>query len=97
MLEQVVEAKALPVVAVGLEDLIEKVIADLKPSLKRDGGDIELIAVEGDTVMVDLKGNCSGCVLASVTLAGIRKRLIEAVGRPLKVVPVSAFRDGARP
>jgi len=41
-------------------------------------------------VVVDLTGNCTGCVLASVTLAGIRKKLIDAIGHPLKVVPMSA-------
>ena len=76
--------------AVSLYDLVEKAIAELKPHLNRDGGDIELITIEGDMVVVDLTGNCTGCVLASVTLAGIRKKLIDAVGRPLKVVPLSA-------
>ena len=90
MLEQVVETKSPLAVTLSLHDLVEKAIVELKPHLSRDGGDIELIAVEGDMVVVDMKGNCSGCVLASVTLAGVRKRLIEAVGRPLKVVPLSA-------
>jgi NifU-like protein len=76
--------------AATLYDLVEKAVAELKPHLNRDGGDIELIAVDGDMVVVDLTGNCTGCILASVTLAGIRKKLIDAVGRPLKVVPLSA-------
>jgi len=76
--------------AVTLFDLVEKAIAELKPHLNRDGGDIELITIEGDMVVVDLTGNCTGCMLASVTIAGIRKKLIDAVGRPLKVVPLSA-------
>jgi NifU-like protein len=83
-----ISAVAAP--CVPLYDLVEKAIAELKPHLNRDGGDIELIAVEGDMVVVDMTGNCSGCVLASVTLAGVRKRLIDIVGRPLRVVPLSA-------
>jgi NifU-like protein len=85
---ETVSAVAAP--GVSLHDLVEKAIAELKPHLRRDGGDIELIAIDGDMVVVDMTGNCSGCMLASVTLAGVRKRLIETVGRPLKVVPLSA-------
>lgn len=70
--------------------LIEEVIADLKPHLSRDGGDIELVAVDGDTVIVDLKGSCVCCALSIVTLAGVRKRLVERTGRKLRVVPLSS-------
>ena len=93
MLDQITQAispSAVAAPAVTFYDLVEKAIAELKPHLNRDGGDIELIAVDGDMVVVDLTGNCTGCILASVTLAGIRKKLIDAVGRPLKVVPLSA-------
>ena len=69
---------------------IESAIAELRPRLQRDGGDIQLIAIDGDMVVVDLKGSCAGCALSSLTLAGVRKRLIELVGRPLRVVPMSA-------
>lgn len=74
-----------------LYDLIAGALAELRPHLKRDGGDIELVAVDGDMVVVDMKGSCSGCVLASVTVAGVRKRLIEKIGRPLRVVPLAAL------
>lgn len=80
-----------PEPAETLTAAIEKAIADLRPIMQRDGGDIELVAIDGDVVVVDLKGACSGCVLASVTLAGVRKRIIEAAGRPVKVVPRAAM------
>lgn len=85
-----ISLSAVAAPAVTLFDFVEKAIAELKPHLNRDGGDIELITIEGDMVVVDLTGNCTGCMLASVTIAGIRKKLIDAVGRPLKVVPLSA-------
>lgn len=74
-----------------LTEAVRRAIADLRPILARDGGDIELVEIDGDIVVVEMKGTCVGCVLSSVTLAGVRKRLIEMVGRPLKVVPKSAF------
>ncbi|GAA0530102.1 Fe-S cluster biogenesis protein NfuA [Rhizomicrobium palustre] len=69
---------------------VEAAIAALRPTLQRDGGDIELITIDGDMVVVDMKGSCVGCVLASVTLAGVRKAIIDAVGRPVRVIPLSA-------
>lgn len=76
---------------VDLETAIVQAIAELRPMLQRDGGDIQLVAIDGDIVVIDLKGACSGCVLASVTVAGIRKRLVDHIGRPVKVVPCSAM------
>jgi len=69
---------------------VEEAIAELRPTLQRDGGDIELITIDGDMVVVDMKGACSGCMLASMTLGGVRKKIIDKVGRPLRVVPLSA-------
>lgn len=68
--------------------LIEEAIEELRPVLKRDGGDCELIDIEDDLVSVKLTGACTGCQLASVTIEGIQQRLIEKLGRPLRVVPV---------
>jgi Fe-S cluster biogenesis protein NfuA len=75
-------------------DLVRSAVAELRPRLQRDGGDIELVGIDGDIVVVDLKGTCVGCVLSSVTLAGVRKRLIDLTGRPLRVVPASAMPMG---
>ncbi len=68
--------------------LIEKAIEELRPYLKRDGGDCELVDVEGNTIYVKLKGACVGCHMASMTIAGVQERLIASLGVPLRVVPV---------
>ncbi|MCW1843700.1 Fe-S cluster assembly protein NifU [Prosthecomicrobium hirschii] len=67
---------------------IEAAIERLRPYLKADGGDCELVDVDGDTVQVKLSGACIGCQMASVTISGVREKLIETLGIPLKVVPV---------
>ncbi len=67
---------------------IEAAIEQLRPFLKADGGDCELVDVDGDTVQVKLSGACVGCQMASVTISGVRERLIEKLGIPLKVGPV---------
>ena len=49
--------------------LIEETLArEIKPGLKQDGGDIELIDVDGNRVMVKLKGTCAACAASQVTL-----------------------------
>jgi NifU-like protein len=68
--------------------LIEAAIAELRPYLQRDGGDCELIDVDGDTVLVSLTGACVGCQMSAATVSGIQERLIEKLGMPLRVLPV---------
>ena len=47
----------------------------ISPQLQKDGGDIELIDVEGNKVKVKLTGMCSGCKNATMTL----KAFVESV------------------
>ncbi|MDR3535333.1 MAG: Fe-S cluster assembly protein NifU [Acetobacteraceae bacterium] len=68
--------------------IIEAAIEELRPYLKADGGDCELVDVDGDRVMVRLSGACVGCQAASVTVGGIQERLATRLGRPLRVIPV---------
>jgi NifU-like protein len=68
--------------------LIEKAIEDIRPYLKRDGGDCELVDVEGNKIFVKLTGACVGCHMASVTISGVQERLIAMLGVPLRVIPV---------
>jgi Fe-S cluster biogenesis protein NfuA len=64
---------------------IEKALEKIRPALQADGGDVELVDVDGGVVKVRLKGACGGCPMATVTLkAGIEatlKREIPAVER----------------
>ncbi|KAF2992372.1 Fe-S cluster assembly protein NifU [Methylocystis sp. MJC1] len=68
--------------------LIEEAIEELRPYLKKDGGDCELIDVDGNNVMVNLKGACMACQMASVTISGIQERLIAKLGIPIRIIPV---------
>lgn len=52
--------------------LIQETIGrEIRPQLKADGGDIELIDVEGPKVTVALRGACSGCNVAQFTLRDV--------------------------
>jgi Fe-S cluster biogenesis protein NfuA len=51
-----------------LHQRIEEALEEIRPFLKSDGGDIELVAVEKDTVKVQLLGACVGCSVNQMTL-----------------------------
>lgn len=68
---------------------IEQAVQSVRPTLQRDGGDCELIDVDGNAIYLKLSGNCVDCQLASVTLSGIQAQLVEKLQRPMRVVPVS--------
>ncbi|MDD2876960.1 MAG: NifU family protein [Acidiphilium sp.] len=68
--------------------LIEDVIAEIRPNLKRDGGDCVLLGVEGNKIMVRLSGACVFCKLSSATLEGIQSRIVERLGELVRVIPV---------
>lgn len=48
-----------------IEETLER---EIRPALKADGGDIDLIDIEGNKVLVSLRGACSSCRAAEVTL-----------------------------
>ena len=49
----------------------------ISPQLQKDGGDIELVDIEGNTVKVKLIGVCSGCKNASMTLKGFVESILK--------------------
>jgi Fe-S cluster biogenesis protein NfuA len=60
------------------EEKVQKAIAEIRPQIQADGGDIELVAVEGDTVKVRLRGACVGCPMSALTLKQGVERMIKA-------------------
>jgi Fe-S cluster biogenesis protein NfuA len=59
---------------------VEKVLGKIRPALQADGGDVELVDVEGGVVKVRLTGACGGCPMASITLKnGIEALLKEEI------------------
>ena len=66
-----------------IEEVLER---EIKPTLKKDGGDIELIDVDGDFVTVSLRGACAGCQSSRTTLkVYVEKKLREQVSDSLIV------------
>ncbi|MFZ3047675.1 MAG: Fe-S cluster assembly protein NifU [Desulfatirhabdiaceae bacterium] len=70
--------------------LIEETLdREIKPELKKDGGDIELIDVNGNHVQVRLRGSCASCKMSQVTLKNyVESKLRELVTPDLIVEEV---------
>lgn len=74
------EAKPIPKKLTNIQkiNLIQEVLEkEIRPSLMSDGGDIELVDVEGDNVLVALRGMCRTCAASEATL----KDYVQAVLR----------------
>ena len=56
---------------------VEAVLDEIRPALRFDGGDVELVDIKEDgTVLVRMIGACSGCGMSVLTLkAGIERAL----------------------
>jgi Fe-S cluster biogenesis protein NfuA len=63
-------------------DKIEEVLDAIRPALRSDGGDVELIDYDEDDGVVQLRlmGACGSCPVSTMTLKqGIERRLMMAV------------------
>jgi NifU-like protein len=66
--------------------LIQEIIeSEIRPGLQADNGDVELIDIEGSKVIIALRGMCTGCVMADVTVKGIQSKLQELVSNDIVV------------
>ena len=52
-----------------LKERVEAALAEIRPFLQSDGGDISLVSIDNETsVKVRLEGNCVGCSINQMTL-----------------------------
>lgn len=65
-----------------IQDVIEK---EIRPRLQADGGDIELVDVDGSRVIVSLRAMCVECPMGGVTIKGIEEKLRELVSDDIVV------------
>lgn len=60
-----------------MKEKVQAVIEKVRPMLQADGGDVELIEVDGTVVKVRLKGACAGCPMSQMTLKNGIERLLK--------------------
>ncbi|MEN6369048.1 MAG: NifU family protein [Thermotogota bacterium] len=60
---------------------VQQALEKIRPMLRADGGDVELVEVTADGVVrVRLEGACHGCAMSQMTLKnGIERALKEEV------------------
>lgn len=61
-------------------DNVEKVLDELRPYLISDGGNVELVELDGPIVKLRLQGACGSCPSSTMTLRmGIERKLRECI------------------
>jgi NifU-like protein len=70
-----------------IQEVMEK---EIRPMLQQDGGDVELVDLDGNKVLVALRGMCTSCPSSSLTKSGIEAKLRELVHPDLFVEEVAA-------
>ncbi len=59
---------------------VEATLDELRPYLLADGGNVELVEIDGPVVKLRLQGACSSCPSSAMTLRmGIERRLKEVI------------------
>ena len=80
------------------ENVREVLTKRINPSIAAHGGFAELVAVEDDTVIVQLGGGCQGCGMANATVtAGIERTLRELIPEIERVVDLTDHASGENP
>ena len=72
-----------------MREKVEAALAQIRPALQADGGDVELVDVSQGVVKLKLKGACAGCPMATMTLrAGIERLIREQIPEVKEVLAV---------
>ncbi len=72
-----------------IEQRVEAALDKVRPALEADGGNVELVQVNGDVVTVKLKGACGSCPMATYTLQmGVERVIKHDVPEVKEVVAV---------
>lgn len=59
---------------------VETVLDEMRPYLMADGGNVELVEIDGPVVKLRLQGACGSCPSSTMTLRmGIERRLREFI------------------
>lgn len=69
-----------------IEETMER---DIRPMLRRDGGDLDLIDVDGDRVVIAFRGMCAQCNVAEVTMKDVVEAKLREFVSPVLTVEES--------
>ena len=59
-----------------LKERVEFALTSIRPYLEADGGDVRVVEIKKDTVILELLGNCGTCPMSTMTLkAGVEEAI----------------------
>ncbi len=59
------------------KEQVQGVLDKIRPALQADGGDVELVEIEGGVIKVRLQGACAGCPMSQMTLKNGIERILK--------------------
>jgi Fe-S cluster biogenesis protein NfuA len=72
-----------------MEEKIRAKLEEIRGYLKADGGDMDVVSIDGNDVQLRLKGACGGCPHATMTIKqGIERMLREQIDEKITVQQV---------
>lgn len=72
-----------------MKEKVEAALNKIRPALRADGGDVELVDVNDGIATVRLTGACSGCPMSTMTLQmGVERVIREEVPEIKEVIAV---------
>lgn len=73
-----------------LTSRIETALNNIRPYLNADGGDVKILEIKDDTLVLELIGACSSCPMSTMTLkAGVEEAVKRAVPEIQKVEAIN--------
>ena len=64
--------------APALEVRVEAALDEIRPAIRRDGGDVWLVRIAEGVAYVQMIGACGGCPMSNATLKGGIERIVQA-------------------
>lgn len=75
-----------------LKNNVETALAEIRPFLQADGGDISLVEITDNTVSVQLEGACLGCSVNQMTLKnGVEATIKKYAPQIKRVIEVNGI------
>jgi Fe-S cluster biogenesis protein NfuA len=73
----------------SIQKRVQDALDEIRPQIQMDGGDVELVSIENQTVKVRLVGHCAGCPMSQMTLKnGVEAHVKDRVPEIQKVEAV---------
>lgn len=72
-----------------MKEKVEAILDKIRPHLQADGGNVELVGVEGTVVKVRLVGACGSCPMSQMTLKmGVERAIKDELPEVTEVINV---------